>query len=229
MITNVITTLQAIVQGLGKKVPYYSMVTTTTSYRIFTKQTLWLRGGDRIVIGGKAYTVNFQLCGQYLDVAKGTEGPPPSAGTFDAPDVFFAHGPVRRVNNELLSIGIADQFCPLIYMVEPTTSKQPLDPKSLFSDIADLRLFILEQSNVEDWQKASEYYAGAIIRTDLIAKALIQAFMRSSLVGKLTETRTWNHINAGSYTDKGHEKNLFDYYFSGTEMRVSLPIVKQCC
>lgn len=232
MISYAIQTVKDVVEGLGQSYKYYSLKDGGNTARVYTYNFGWLEAEDNVVIDGAMLTVSNVVCGKYFDVIKTEETILPSHGTFAIGTVKFKHGTVTRVNNELVNIAGGDiaATLPLVYMVEVMTESQDLRPEANITQSPEVRLFILEQVDFQTVQTGPEYYAAVLNKTDLIAEELLEAFKRNkSKIGVMSSSRTWNHLNAGVYSDKKAERNMFDYYLSGTELRLTLPLVKQNC
>lgn len=233
MISDVISAVSIACQK-ARIVQYYSVRDLGAEFKFFSFDTRWATLGDSVtvVIGEDEfyYSITEVICNKSVTVAHQPGDTVPASGTFLLPALTFKYGTVRRVNAELVQLCNELEYFPnLVYLVEVMTSEQPQKPGSLFSDNGEVRLFCLKGVDNIDNLTSPEFYAAGINKTEKIAKALLMEFKRSPLVGKLTSSRTWNHINAGKYSDKGAESNLFNFSFSGTEVRLTLPVIKQCC
>lgn len=231
MIGDGINAVKSIVEALGQNIPYYSVqIIDGIKLRYFVRNTYWFQVGDTMFeLGVNPGVIIAMECNTWVEIVKPNQFIPDPTGFITIKPLVFKNGTLRRVQNELTEKANASLWLPLVYMVEIATSEEDLSPTSNYSDVIDCRLFILDQTNFEDLQTSPEYYAAAITRCERIAKELLHAFRRSPLIGRLTSRRAWNHINAGTYDSKGGVTNLFPTYTSGVEMRLPLPLTKQCC
>lgn len=233
MISDVIQAVKTVVEALGQQAPYRSVQDLTTEWKIYMRNTYWLEVGNTFEHVNGTYTVTAISCNKWITADKLDPAETFALqGTIAVPALTFRHGPMRRVNQELISDGRESggitATCPWVYLVEVMSSNQDLEPVSAWSDTGDVRLFILDEFNYKDLQTSSEIYTAVINRTDRITEELIKGFRASPLIGKLSSSRTTNYVNWGTFNEQGQPKKFTEYYFSGTELRIPLPIMKNC-
>jgi len=217
-------------------VKYYSVQDLGDTYRIFTKNTLWLgnaRTGvtETIEIGNDTYTITAVECNQAIDVSSDSVPLPDLSGTYTIPAsdrLKFYNGTLKRVNEELKKKN-ADTFQPLVYLVEILPGTQKLDKASAISETADVRMFVADHLKKADWLTSDEIYTEVLRRLEGMAEAILKAFKRSPLIGQLDiDSRSWNHFDLGDYNDNGAERQFFTTPMSAVEIRLTLPLRKGC-
>lgn len=220
MISHAIAAVRECVEALGQNItPLYVQSVGVNSYRLGLKSTLWLRVGDVLTVGG---TVTAVECG-YIEVTNLT-----APVTISTAPVYFMHGTVVNVSSEMNKINNATLFTPLVYYVEASSAELNFDRTRQIDSVNNARLLVLKSCNNNDWLTAS-HYESVIEVTEQIIEELIEKFRRSAKIGELTTGRIANYVNVGSQSEKSTVKNMFTYYFSGTEIKLDLPLRREIC
>jgi hypothetical protein len=155
----------------------------------------------------------------------------PSIGqiiTFESPELFYRHGTVIDVNDELVKIDDSTDKFPMVYTYEPFNERFINDPESSLNRNSTLRLFLLGRFDREDWN-TDDHYTQVIQAMNNLADVLIDYFINEKGFGVFDGHDRMNHVNLSvQRTLKGQETQIFDDYLSGTEIRLTLPITKSC-
>lgn len=235
MISAVIDALRDIVENkLGKNLTIRSAVRIDQyTYRLYLDDTLWLRVNDNIFLQNSesAAHVKTVTC-DYIEIDFiETEGTPNPAGKINLlPEIKFFHGTIRNVSGEMIGIGDSSQIPIIIYYVEVSSSDLDLDPTAAIDSVNNARLLILKECDNSNWL-TKEHYDKVIRITEEITQELIEEFRKiGSGFGTLSTGTVSNHVRAGTYSDKGTEKNVFaNFFYSGCDLRINLPLLKKNC
>lgn len=237
MISTAIALVKEIVEGLGQKVPIWSWrAVNNVTMRIYIHNTLWLRAGGVVNIeteeagdpaSVKEYEVTAVAPCSYIEVTM-DDTVVITGDTLALAPLGFKSGTVIAVDAEMQLGNNVPSLMPLVYMVEVMSSEQVHEPLSNIGERAEVRLLILNECDVANWT-TEDHYTNVIEVTEQIAKTLLEAFKMSGKIGLLTTSRTWNHVQVGTFNDNGHTKRTFSVDFSGVEMRLTLPIILNNC
>lgn len=235
MIGDVIEIVKDIVEGLGESIPFSSAsaVNDTTS-RVRVGNRINLLVQDSLVsIGNDTFLILAIRCEQgTIDLQSTNEDTPvllSGSGTFEIEQpLHFYHGTMNEVSGELDTVQDLSEKLPFVWFVERTSSDLSLVLTERIAENTPVRLLFLT-ADKRDTQKTPAIYDSVIRPMEVYAKEVIEAFRRSPLIGKLSTAREISHVRAGTYTEKEVTKNYFNHNFSGVELSITLPIVRQRC
>lgn len=227
-VSDSIDLCESLVAQLGKNNKLlHSQRIAIDKIRVYVKDPSYLKVGDVVVLDGvssEITLVNFADC--YFEAIYPDASPLPTSN-FDYPTVYFKHGKIAQVNNELNKINDAMNFTPLVYFVEVSGGNFDTDPDRQSDFENDARLLFLNQANFGDWLN-DDHYEKAIKPAEKMMTAFIDLLNASPKVRSYVRGRGSNHALVGS-TFTSEDESLFSFYFSGVEISLTIPLIKKDC
>lgn len=192
------------------------------TYVLNTSDTMYLQVKRDLTIGGKKYRITNIIHNESVTV-KGKVLP--TELVFEAYPVFYFHGKAVETNAELDMIDDSDNKTPMGFLVEIITDRfYPND--ELKERETDIRIFFLTPAAYDDWT-TNEHYDGAIRPMRNLAYNFLDVLEKSKIIGKFAQYDLTNHAKFGIFIlRKGATKRIFDDNFSGVELTIRLPILK---
>lgn len=140
--------------------------------------------------------------------------------------LFYFHGTPYATNSHLSAIRDWRNKVPFAYLLEIIRERVFGEADSVNEREADIRLFLLDDANFEDWT-TDEHYSKRINGLRRTSDFIVQELGSSSLFNDINFVDVISHAKFGVYVDnKGHENSVFDEQLSGVEMRFTLPVIK---
>lgn len=225
LISDAIAAVRECVEALGQNVVITSSLAVDAGkWKVYAKYPRFLRVNNTVESGENSYTVTAIEC-NYIEIT-GSVAP---GDTFNTAPVYFMHGTIKTVQNDMLGLdNMGEQFTPLVFFIEAATGDFDSTPSAAMDFTNSTRLLILKDCSNADWLNA-DHYTNVVEVTEDIFKELVVLLNRSKKVVPYVKGRVSNYVNVGSYSDKGSEKNMFVFYFSGTDVRFNLPLRQNNC
>ena len=143
------------------------------------------------------------------------------------PNPFFFHGTPYKTNTHISYLDAGQKF-PMIYLYEIIEEELQNEESSGLYEIAELRLFFLDNANFAEWT-TDQHYSEVITGQRKAAEEFKNKLNVYRLFDRPSFIKILNHANFGQFFDlKGHLQSIFNEYTSGVEMRLKLPI-RKCC
>lgn len=133
----------------------------------------------------------------------------------------FFEGTAKLTNTELDSIKDCNKKIPLVWLYAVFNEDETRNLSRPFEVSADLRLFILDQSNFQDWLY-SDHKDKVLIPLRSYKESLIKAIQKNSEVLEIGNTRLTEHANWGRFVERGHIDKIFTDELSGLEIRLNI-------
>ncbi len=188
---------------------------------IIVENSFFARTGMRVYLDGSAYTVK-RFDSKLNELVFDTELDPIAKLTLSNP--FFFHGTPYMTNIELTKIRESDNKFPLIYLYEIVREDIRNEEKDGLAEIADLRLFFLDNSNFRDWD-TDEHYTNSIRPQRKLVDEFIIQMNKYKMFDRSDNITLINHVNFGQFVDKkGHLQSIFNEKTSGIELQIKLRI-----
>ncbi len=200
---------------------------TGGSYTLETDNTLWLSPGFKITIDSVIYKITGMVANESITI-KGESLP--VLTEFDIYNPFFIHGTILATKAELKAKEQNNTKFPVIYLHEITGETTIKDVESIIDKKSDYTLFFLVDADFENWLTVDHYrYSIAAMRN--LKDAFIEALEASpGKIGFIDTYETYDHAKFGEYfASKGHVTNIFDEKTSGTELKITIPFIKNFC
>jgi hypothetical protein len=139
---------------------------------------------------------------------------------------FFIHGTPYAVNQTLNKTKSQDKY-PLIFLLEIIREQIPSEQDSMFSSIPTVRLFFLDERN-KDWT-TDQIYENVVNSQREYCNFVLDAMLKGKIFGRPSDIEIVSFAKFGEYIDlKGSLNSIFDAVLSGVELKLTLPIKKQC-
>jgi hypothetical protein len=184
-------------------------------------KTYHARTGMLLNIDGSQYPIVSVIDNASITV----EGVIVNPQVYSVPNPFYFHGTPIMTNANHISGAKGSDKLPMVYLYEILREvDQPEDSRIVRE--ADLRLFFLDEANLNEWT-TDDHYSRRIKGLNNLVDQFIESAIQYTCCFYLYETpfTRVNHANWGVYLDnKGHERKIFDDDLSGVELRFTLPI-----
>ncbi len=218
--------LLPIFSAMDKSVICQSVIDNgNNTYTFACNRTRWACKGYDISILGNSYTIISVVYNVSITVSGSVL---PLALTFDLYAGFFKHGTIRVVANELLRVPNYKNRLPLTFLHEVVTETVHFDPLDALDSESDVRIFFLTDCDYKNWtQLDGDTLAIAPMRC--FANEFIKCLSNSQYIAPLKSTGTIRSYNIfGNADDNGVNKNIFNEFLSGVELKISIPFLKDC-
>lgn len=193
---------------------------------LYVDKTWYIQKGTRIEIDGDIYKViDFTLNTSItLDDVGGLTTPE----SITLPNPTFYYGKTKVVNYKLNSIMDKTTLYPIIWMQENLGRTAPADVDSSYDSDGSVRLFFLNNANLEDWERA-DHQTEVIEPLNTVVDEFLRVIDNNGTTGKLGDNQTINHALfgvSGLLNSADTVKNMFAENLSGIEINPSIPILK---
>jgi len=200
-------------------------------YTLLTCDTLYLHELKDITIDGNEYRITSVLHNTSITI---TGDVLPNVDSFEIPLPTYFHGKAIDTNAELDMVDDKETITPLVYLTETYTDRMYPNDQLKERDV-DLRIFFLTTANYDDWL-TNEHYDKVIRPMRNLVYNFIETLDKSKIIGKFASYYDLtNHAKFGIFIlRKGATQRIFDDNFSGVELNIRLPILKDmttdgCC
>jgi len=204
---------------------------TTTTYRLDTFDTFWLRPEKVITIDSKQYRITAFVINESITIEDVTSGAGiPTVMSFAIPAPNFFHGTPVMMNNEHTRKKAAPDKTPFIWLQEVLEETQIDDRRSAFGRTSSPRIFFMDESKLADWT-SEQHKTNAIEPARQIAE-LFFANIRAdrSMFGEIKNYKSTNRANWGKFlADHGNIKLLINQNVSGVETFFDFQMTKKAC
>ena len=142
----------------------------------------------------------------------------------------YIHGTVKAASAELTEIKSSRTRFQVVYLYEVIQEQRNRNPSINLGRQVQVVMFFLTSAKM-DGELTQDKYNEYIDPMDNLAEDFVDLLEGSSVVGSIEEG-TYTiipHTIAGFYDRLGHVKNLFNEDYSGIELRISLPLLKEAC
>ena len=217
---RVVDFIETILNSLDFSIKVNTFTVVGTETELYVDNTYHARIGSIITIGANTYTVTTVVNNTTIII----EGTPanPTELTLATPNYF--HGTATATNNELSKLDKDAKF-PFVYCYELIRETYDNTIGSSIDRVADLRLYFLDNANFQDWS-TEEHYDNVIDGMRNLTNLFIEKLNDHSSIGLFDTFELSNHVKFGVWTEKGHEKRVFNEYLSGVELLINLPLKK---
>lgn len=193
-------------------------------YTITACSTLWLTIGYNLTIGANIYKIVDLMPNQWIRL-KGDIIP--SVLEFDIYTPFNFHGTIIAQSEELNEIANSWDKLPMIYLHEITREKFHESDLDTIDRDSDCDFYFMVDCNIQDW-KTSDHYKYAVRPMRNLLFAFVKALKESGKIGLFNTYDVFDHAKWGVYiSDKGHTKQIFKDHLSGTQLRITIPFLKE--
>lgn len=160
----------------------------------------------------------------------------PFAGTFTLPKMYFKPGTPVAVNNETsIEQELQQTVWPLAWMLEIMQIQYDYDPESTVDCVPNLTIYFLHQAEYEDWTTL-QHKEKIIKPMSNIAHRFISECIKSKYFDypegrvEFIEHAKFglNFTNPKTNDRYSHMKNIVNDKVSGVQVRMKIPILKQC-
>ena len=220
---QVVKFIESVVNSLdfSVKINSFAVVGTTTVLNVC--YTYHARKGTIITISTVDYTV--------LSVVNNTsitiEGTPSTPLELTIQRPYYLHGTAMATNNELTKLDRSIKY-PFIYLFEQITERYNSSSGSTIDRDADLRLYFLDNANFQDWT-TDEHYEYVIDSMRNLQELFIKTVKKHKYIGNINEYEVINHVKFGIWTERGHEKRVFNDHLSGVELLLTMSLMHEFC
>ena len=200
------------------------------TYDIFMCKTYHQSATDcKVTLDGNQYRVTGVVVDEKVTIQDFNNAGQPNITTWTISAPHFFHGTALDVNQELVHVGFGEKW-PMVYLVGGFRETVQLNEDLLRDRDSNIRYFMLDQINLEDW-KTKDHYENVIKPMIELEKEIIESFRNSKFIANLDETysrRDW--VKFGLVKDnEGNTKTILNELASGVENQISLPILKEDC
>lgn len=191
-------------------------------YIIESCNTLWVTIGYTITINGNDYVVTDIMPNEWIKV---TGTVLPNATEFSLYQPFFWYGTVLATQRTLLQIPSNNQKYPCIWLHEITKEHFEKNKLRMLDRTSDCDLYFLVDADPTMWETPDhDRYAIKPMR-NLVEKFILA--LNDANVKENFSYDIFDHANFGVYLEsKGHTKMLFADKLSGTQLRITIPFLK---
>jgi hypothetical protein len=194
------------------------------TFTIFSCNTLWTTKGFTLSIGGNDYEVTDIEFNNSITIS-GTV--PIVVTSFNLYVPYYYHNTIIAQNEELNQVSNSWDKFPMIYLHEITRERFDNVVDSSIDRESDCDLYFMIDSNIEDW-KTSDHYEKAIRPMRSLMFSFLNALEKANNVGIIQNFEVFDHARWGIYiTMKGHPDRLFRDDLSGTQLRITIPLLKE--
>ncbi len=197
----------------------YDLPSDTTT--ITVEDSFFARTDLVVYLDGFPYTVK-SFDSKLNQLVFDTELAPITTLTLSNP--FFFHGTPYMTNIELTKIQKTDSKFPMIYLYEIVREDIRNEEKDGLAEIADIRLFFLDNANFRDWD-TDKHYTNSIRPQRKLVDEFILQMNKYKMFDRSDNITLINHVNFGQFVDKkGHLQSIFNEKTSGIELQIKLRI-----
>ena len=220
--------LEPIVTGINN-IFFIDLITDLTGgvYRLDSCNTLWASPGYYVEIDAIKYKIIDIVVNESITIKGDTL---PTATNFDMYLPFFVHGTILATNEELKAKQLAKNKFPMIYLHEITRERHYTNESTLDRE-SDCDIYFLVDADFESWL-TNDHYSYAIAPMRNLLFAFIDSLSSNlGLIANFESFETFDHAKFGVYmSSQGHTKNIFDDRLSGTNLKITVPFLKnsQC-
>ncbi len=204
---------------------------TSTTYRLDTFNTFWLRPEKVITIDSKQYRITSFVINESITIKDVTIGAGiPTVSSFLIPPPNFFHGTPVMMNNEHSRKKAAQDKTPFIWLQEVLEETAIDDRRSVFGRTSSPRIFFMDESKLTDW--TSKQHKTNAIEPARQMTELFFANIRAdrSMFGEIKERKDISRANWGRFvTDKGNIALLVNQNVSGVESLFDFQMTKKAC
>ncbi len=142
----------------------------------------------------------------------------------------YIHGTVKAATSELTQISDNRTRFQIVYLYEVLQETRNRNPSTTLDRQVELIMFFLTSAKMGG-ELTQTKYKEYIDPMDNLAEDFIDVLEGSEIVGSIEDINYTiiPHSIAGFYDRIGHVKNLFNDDYSGVELRISLPLLKEGC
>lgn len=218
--------LLPIVNSIDKSITCQSVTDNLDgTYTFLCRYTKWATKGYNVTIGAVTYSILEVVTDVSIKVSGASL---PIFLTFDLYAPIFKHGTLKRVASELNQQPDFKDRTPLIFLHEIIEEGIHLNSSDIVDSEPDCRLYFLTGCNFEDWDQLQGDTEGVAPMRSL-CKEFLTSLINSNRIQELNViARVKNYNIFGNYDDKGVFKNWLNEFLSGTELKVSIPFLKEC-
>ena len=223
-----------IVKGLVDKLDHDFIITTNTDmgggvHKLFTTNTYYLTELKVIEIAGLNYRVTELKFNEYVVVEPVGHTTSIIVDSFNLPAPDFFHGTVKTVDNEVqLFMEQNPNKYPIVYLFRYITERIPLDPVSPGNRESPVRLFILDQSNYDDY--LNEDFKEKVEKPLMNVEAkLFEVIKKDTGIGRLSGFYDRTDLTRfARFTNDGNIELVFSENLTALDLNIPLRIKESC-
>jgi hypothetical protein len=215
---QVVDFIERVVKSLNYTINVDSFLVVGLETELHVCKTLHARIGSMIEVDGVVYEVTGVKNNDVIII----KGLPANPKLITLTSPYYLHGTTLAVNTELDKLDKDIKF-PFIYCFEAIRERYYNEADSLIDRDADIRLFFLDNANFADWT-TEEHYRNTIDGMRNLQQELIKKLNNHKSVGLFSDYEVINHVKFGVYTERGHERKIFNDNTSGVEILLTLPL-----
>lgn len=228
MIEDICTIVEDLVSRIDIQI---DGVNTATGAADFC-QTKWAREGKILtrVSDGEQWRIDGVVIDESISATyMGATVPEPIfEGVFDLPSPYFITGTRLAANREwtIASNDITSKT-PIVWLLE-TTRERIFGREQSLERASDLRLFILDETNVKDYYTKDHRVQVVQPMTQLVG-ALVKAIDARANFENVEDFQIVTFSRFGVEQETGFVQNILDANLSGVELQLTLQRYKQGC
>ena len=234
MKSTAISVMRDLVASLSYSEPVKSItsagvVSGFESFVIEMCNTRHLLTGCTIELDAKNYRITSVDVDNSITIKErvaGSGAPSITAVPIESPKFF--HGTRLKVAEQLHKLQYTAEKYPMVYLYSQFSIAQDHDPETNTPLTPNYTLFLLGQSNYEDWNpdQAQELLVDPM---DNLADQIIEAIQPGTAVfGKLTNSTRIYWPLAGRADAEGVKESIWADIVGGVELRISIPLKSVC-
>ena len=201
------------------------------TYKIYSENTMWLTKGYTIVIKSVLdtflpYVITDLSFNEWILVSGEKE---PNELEFIIYEPFFWHGTTLAQNEQMNLIPDSWDKLPMIWLHEITRERFEPDELLRLDRESDCDLYFLIDCNQTDWLTPDfDNYTVKPMRN--LISSFIDVLKNSPLIGIDFRYDVLDYAKFGVYqTDKGITKQIFKDALSGSQLKITIPFLKENC
>lgn len=228
MIEDISIIVEDLVSGIDK-----TITGTNVSYKVASFcQTKWARQKKSIrrVSDGEEWFIEAVVLDESITASYlGNTVPEPTfEGVFELTAPFFITGTRLAANNEWTIANNNLKFkTPIIWLLE-TTRERIFGREQTLERASDLRLFMLDETNVKDYF-TKDHRVQVVQPMTQLANSLIEVINAKANFEDVEEFQLITFSRFGVEQETGFIKNILDANLSGVELQFTLQKYKENC
>jgi hypothetical protein len=220
--------IQNVVENLSSKIEFNTLTESSSVYSVLTKDTKYITKHRYLYINTNklakvtSVTENVGFSFIFIDVA------PLTITSINIKPFKFFHGTTLMTNAERDSIKDYKDKLPFVWLFSVYDEVEIRDELSAFEKTANIRLFILDESEFENWLHV-EHRNNVILPLKNYKEEFISALDKRLEVNKIEDITISEHANWGVLVKNGHVNKIFSDDLSGLELSFEIKMAREKC
>jgi hypothetical protein len=213
--------MRSLVESLKPEIKIEGIESNSGVYKVLTCDTMYINIHRRLIVNGniEVKVTDFKENKSFSFIFTGN--PPAIITKIEIKPFNFFHGTAQLTNAELDAIKDHKEKVPFVWLYAVFNEIETSNKSRAYEKSADLRLFILDESQYSNW--FHQHHRDKVVIPLLSYKEKIkQALKKSTEVYDYGDITVTEHINFGRFVQKGNIDKIFSDELSGLELKFNI-------